>query len=133
VRLAAPYTRAGDYGLFWVALGCAVGPRRRTAVTVWGTLGVNYAVKRLVRRERPGVRAHVPLPASSSFPSSHAAMSAAAAIVLSRRHPSLTPVWIALAAAMAASRVVVGAHHASDVGAGVLLGTVTGAVLSGPR
>jgi undecaprenyl-diphosphatase len=95
---------------------------------VWGTLGVNYAVKLAVGRERPApADALIRLPASSSFPSSHAAMSVAAAFALSRARPELAPVWWAAAAAMAASRVYVGAHRPGDVVAGAALGAVTGA------
>jgi undecaprenyl-diphosphatase len=99
---------------------------------VWGTLGANYAVKLLVGRERPTPAESEPLvrlPSSSSFPSSHAAMSTAAALVLTEARPALAPVWVAMAAAMAASRVYVGAHHTSDVAAGVALGAVTGTVV----
>ena len=126
-----PYTTAGNYGLLWVAVGVAAGRPVKTAATVWGTLGANYAVKLLVGRERPApadAQPLVALPPSSSFPSSHAAMSTAAAIVLIEARPSLAPVWLAMGAAMAASRVYVGAHHASDVAAGVALGAVTGTV-----
>ena len=126
-----PYTTAGNYGLLWVAVGAVAGRPVKTAATVWGTLGANYAVKRLVGRERPAPAIAEPLvalPSSSSFPSSHAAMSTAAAIVLIEARPSLAPVWVAMGAAMAASRVYVGAHHASDVAAGVALGAVTGTV-----
>jgi membrane-associated phospholipid phosphatase len=126
-----PYTTAGNYGLLWVAVGVVAGRPVKTAATVWGTLGANYAVKRLVGRERPAPAIAEPLvalPSSSSFPSSHAAMSTAAAIVLIEAWPSLAPVWVAMGAAMAASRVYVGAHHASDVAAGVALGAVTGTV-----
>jgi undecaprenyl-diphosphatase len=124
-----PYTRAGDYGLLWVALGLGCGRPVRVAATVWGTLGVNFAVKQAVRRERPPgpiADALVPAPSSSSFPSSHAAMSAAAAIALCRARPRLAPLWVAMAAAMAWSRAYAGVHHASDVVAGVAVGAVTG-------
>ena len=57
------------------------------AAVVWMTLGLNYVIKRLVRRERPLARGgRAPLirpPASPSFPSSHAAMAAAGAVALS--------------------------------------------------
>ncbi len=124
-----PYTRAGDYGLLWVAIGLGCGRPVRVAATVWGTLGVNYAVKQAVRRERPpgpAADALVPAPSSSSFPSSHAAMSAAAAIALCRARPRLAPLWVAMAAAMAWSRAYAGVHHASDVVAGVAVGAVAG-------
>jgi len=66
-----PYTRAGDYGLLWVAIGLGCRRPARVAATVWGTLGVNYAVKQAVGRERPAdldADPLVPPPASSSFP-----------------------------------------------------------------
>ena len=124
------YTTTGNYGLLWVVLGIPAGRPLRVAATVWGTLAANYAVKLVVRRRRPVADggAMIRLPSSSSFPSSHAAMSAAAAIALSQARPSLTALWLAMAAAMAASRLYVGAHHRSDVLAGVALGLVTGLV-----
>ena len=126
-----PYTIAGNYGIFWVVLGAVAGLPVRMAATVWGTLAANYTVKLVVRRERPAPADGEPLirlPRSSSFPSSHAAMSTAAALVLVLAHPSLAALWLALAAAMAASRVYVGAHHAADVWAGIALGAVTGMI-----
>src|SRR4249919_2447749 len=107
-RAVVAYTTAGNYGIGWVVLGALSRAPVRVAATVWGTLGVNYAVKLAVGRERPAsAEALISLPASSSFPSSHAAMS--------------------VAAAMAASRVYVGAHRPGDVVAGAALGAVTGA------
>ena len=69
---------------------------------VWTTLAANYAVKLLVRRERPvssepGLEPLLGVPASTSFPSSHAAMSFAGATVLAYFHPSLWPLYYALA------------------------------------
>jgi membrane-associated phospholipid phosphatase len=128
-RLVVPYTTAGNYGVLWVVVGVAARRPVRVAATVWGTLGSNYAVKLVVNRERPAAADTdplVPLPRSSSFPSSHAAMSTAAAIVLCREVPRLAPLWVAMAATMAASRIYVGAHHTSDVVAGVGLGAITG-------
>jgi undecaprenyl-diphosphatase len=127
-RAVVAYTTTGNYGIGWVVVGALCGAPVRVAATVWGTLGVNYAVKLAVGRERPAsADALIPLPASSSFPSSHAAMSVAAAFALSRARPELAPVWWAAAAVMAASRVYVGAHRPGDVVAGAALGTVTGA------
>jgi undecaprenyl-diphosphatase len=126
-----PYTCAGDNGLLWIGIGILAGRPVRTAATVWGTLAVNYAVKIAVRRERPlmaETETLVPAPASPSFPSSHAAMSAAAAVYLCRERPRLAPLWVAMAAAMAASRVYAGVHHRGDVAAGVAVGLVTGSV-----
>jgi undecaprenyl-diphosphatase len=113
-----------------VALGATQPRPLRTAATVWGTLAANYGVKLAVGRERPvAADAMIRLPSSSSFPSSHAAMSTAAAIVLSRARPQLAPLWASLAGAMCLSRLYVGAHHPSDVAAGVALGAVTGGIV----
>lgn len=87
-RVVVAYTTTGNYGIGWVVVGALCGAPVRVAATVWGTLGVNYAVKLAVGRERPAsADALIPLPASSSFPSSHAAMSVAAAFALSRARP----------------------------------------------
>jgi membrane-associated phospholipid phosphatase len=127
-RAVVAYTTTGNYGIGWVAVGALAGAPRRVAAAVWGTLGVNFAVKLAVGRERPAARdALIALPSSSSFPSSHAAMSVAAAFALTRARPDLATLWWTAAAAMAASRVYVGAHRPGDVAAGAALGAVTGA------
>jgi membrane-associated phospholipid phosphatase len=127
-RAVVAYTTAGNNGIGWVVAGALAGAPVRVAATVWGTLGVNYAVKLAVGRERPApADALIRLPSSSSFPSSHAAMSVAAAFALSRARPELAGAWWAAAVLMAASRVYVGAHRPGDVVAGAALGAVTGA------
>jgi undecaprenyl-diphosphatase len=125
-----PYTRAGDHGLLWVGLGVVAGDPLGVAATVWGTLGANYAVKLAVGRRRPlgGPPPLVRAPDTPSFPSSHAAMSVAAAFALSRAVPPLTPVWAAMAGAMALTRVYVRVHHPADVAAGAALGAVAGTI-----
>ena len=124
------YTTAGNYGVGWVVAGALARRPVRTAATVWGTLAANYGVKLLVGRERPmgDAPAMIELPRSPSFPSSHAATSVAAAIVLSRATPRLAPVWAVAAVLMCASRVHVGAHHRSDVLAGSVVGAIGGSV-----
>src|SRR5256885_345435 len=93
-RAVVAYTTTGNYGIGWVVAGALCAAPVRVAATVWGTLGVNYAVKLAVGRDRPApTEALIPLPASSSFPSSHAAMSVAAAFALSRARPELAPLW----------------------------------------
>ena len=126
-RAVVAYTTTGNYGIGWVAVGALAGAPARVAATVWGTLSVNYAVKLAFGRERPAADdALIALPSSSSFPSSHAAMSVAAAFALTRARPELAALWWTAAAAMAGSRVYVGAHRPGDVAAGAALGAVTG-------
>ena len=104
------------------------------AGVVWATLGLNYAIKRLVRRERPLERRGRPplitAPATPSFPSSHAAMAAAGAIALSVYAPALAPLFATLAVLMAASRVYLAVHHVSDVVVGLVVGACTGAAFA---
>jgi undecaprenyl-diphosphatase len=65
-------------------------------------------------------------PITSSFPSGHAASAFTAAMLLAGG--PATPLWFALAAAVASSRVYTQMHHASDVVAGAALGLVLGAI-----
>jgi undecaprenyl-diphosphatase len=128
--LVVPYTTAGNNGVLWVVLGLVVADPVRVAATTWGTLAINTGIKRLVRRRRPlaeELKALINLPVTTSFPSSHASMSVAAAFPLSHAHPAEAPLWFTMAALMGASRIYVGAHHASDVIAGFALGSVVGA------
>ncbi len=85
---------------------------------------INYGIKQVVRRARPEgddlPHSLIRAPASTSFPSAHAAMAAAAAVVL-------PPVVAPAAALMAASRVYLGVHYPSDVAAGVVVGLACGA------
>lgn len=105
------------------------------AVALSELLG-SQLLKPLVGRPRPPlhygleqVRLLVPLGPSLSFPSAHAANTAAFAVGLSRAFPALTRPSFAFAAAIAYSRVYVGVHHVSDVLAGALLGGVLAAGL----
>jgi undecaprenyl-diphosphatase len=140
-RGVAAFSSLGNYGLGWVAAGGGLAAARgsahpllATAGVVWGTLAANYGVKRVVRRSRPA-RDDLPppliaAPATPSFPSSHAAMAVAAAIVLRRLSPALGAPVIATAALIAASRVYLAVHYPSDVAAGAALGLATGSALT---
>jgi membrane-associated phospholipid phosphatase len=140
-RIAIGYSALGNRGLLWIAgaLVVALATDRPWAVPlvaalVWLTLGLNYGIKRLVRRERPRARGgRAPLiraPASPSFPSSHAAMAASGAVALSAYAPVATPLFATLAILMAASRVYLAVHHVSDVVAGLAVGACTGAAFA---
>ena len=140
-RVAVQYSALGNRGLLWVVAGVAVGIATRrwwaiplVAGVVWITLGLNYALKRRVRRARPlAWRGRAPLivaPATPSFPSSHAAMAAAGAVALSVYAPDLWPLFATLAVLMAASRVYVAVHHVSDVVVGLAVGAAVGAAFA---
>jgi undecaprenyl-diphosphatase len=133
----------GDFSLIWHLAGTARALRspqdEREALRLAAALAVesaviNWGVKSLFRRARPAWEQHRPLglrrPRSSSFPSGHATSSFLAATLLSdggRRRSA--PLWYALAAVTAASRVHVRIHHGSDVVAGALIGFAMGTVV----
>jgi undecaprenyl-diphosphatase len=93
------------------------------------SLLVNQGIKRLFRRTRPvwdQPRAFViRRPLTSSFPSGHASAAFTAATVLSEDDP-LGPAYYVAASVVAASRIYVKIHHASDVAAGVVTGLAFG-------
>ncbi len=59
-----------------------------------------------------------------SFPSGHATVIAAVATMLALIAPRLTPLFVGAALVVAAGRVVIGVHYASDAIAGLLLGAM---------
>ena len=121
----------------WLALGLAVAIYRRSAqpfvlvlLADAAAFGLAEAVKGIVGERRPhGYDPLVPLPHSSSFPSGHAAMSFACATVLSALVPRGAPAFVALAAAIAYSRLYLGVHWPGDVVAGAALGVATALLL----
>ncbi|MHB8859891.1 MAG: phosphatase PAP2 family protein [Thermoleophilia bacterium] len=130
---------SGNYGFFWVTLALvfwAGGDPRGVLIMiplmVWLTMIVNYGVKSVLRRERPvaaagsGLEPLVKVPSSSSFPSAHAAMSFAAAIVFTYFHPPLWYLFFGLALIVSWTRVYVGVHYPSDVLAGTAVGVTMG-------
>ena len=129
-----------DFSLLWHMIGIARALlwRRRgpEAVRLAVLLGVesilvNGIIKSLFRRSRPVVEQARPRrlrqPRSSSFPSGHASSAFTAAGLLSQRSRAW-PAWYGLASVVAASRVHVKIHHASDVVGGAALGLVLGRV-----
>jgi membrane-associated phospholipid phosphatase len=62
------------------------------------------------------------VPASASFPSSHAATAFAAAVAVGLVHPRLRRPLLAMAAVVALSRVYLGVHYLFDVIVGTLIG-----------
>lgn len=128
----------GDFSLIWHAVNLARGAVLRRPGQVAGlTMGlalesliVNQGIKRLVRRARPtasgDARTPVRQPSTSSFPSGHASAAAFNATVLTAWSPRGAPLWWGLAGIVAASRVHVRIHHASDVVGGAVVGVAMG-------
>ena len=129
-------------GAVWIVLAVALGLLQRrgprwtvgiavlTAVATFVADSLALGVKDLTNRPRP-FEAHPqihPLYAvhSSSFPAGHAATAFAGAVLLSYAAPRVTPAFLALAAAIAWSRVYDGVHYPTDVLAGAALGALVG-------
>lgn len=130
----------GDFGLIWVLLGTVKGLRKgddlATALKMTAAMGaesllVNGVIKTFFRRTRPPWEVERPLrvrrPLTSSFPSGHATSAVSAAMMLSE-DDDWWPLYVALAAVVASSRIYVKIHHASDVAAGLALGVVLGLI-----
>jgi membrane-associated phospholipid phosphatase len=135
----------GDHGLVWALVTAARLWRAETRAERIDALGslavagvtsstVNAAIKSAVRRPRPEGTARtadnvIPLraPRTSSFPSGHTLAAFCAATVLAERdRPVGAVLLLATAGLIAASRVHLEAHHASDVAGGVVIGTGLG-------
>lgn len=131
----------GDFGLVWVifALLRALRGRpndERAAVRAIVATGiesvlVNAGLKSVFRRRRPLPPTEHPLPfrqpLTSSFPSGHATAAFCGATLLAEGD-DLAPLYYAAATVVAASRIHVRIHHASDVVAGVVVGLVLGRI-----
>jgi membrane-associated phospholipid phosphatase len=138
----AGFSRLGEHGALWLAIGFAGGAVQRSRGREWRrarravltTYAVNTTIKLLVRRPRPNLPGLAPLTGTTtglSFPSAHAATSFAAALVYRRRGLPAAPLY-GVAGAMACSRVYLGVHYPSDILAGAVLGSALGAALGGP-
>ncbi len=132
-------SEAANHSLLWHAFGAAQAAVRRdvrpaaelSVVLLAEAVLVNGVVKTVFGRRRPafaGDRPHaLRQPLTSSFPSGHASAAMVAAALLSRRS-SWAPAYYALALVVALSRIHVRIHHASDVAAGIGIGSVLGVI-----
>ena len=129
-----------DFSLLWHLVSSAKAARdernlakslRLSVVLGIESSLVNGLLKSLFKRDRPIPEFerphHLRMPLTSSFPSGHASAAFAAAGLLSDGS-RCAPAYYALATVVAASRVHVKIHHASDVLVGAVVGTVVAAV-----
>ena len=133
----------GDHGLLWAIVsawrarrpGESAQALRDLAVTGVESAVVNTALKQAIGRVRPDrvdlqlAAEIVPVraPTSASFPSGHTLAAFCAATVLAERdHPVSTVLLFSAAGTIAASRIHLGAHHASDVAGGAVIGVALG-------
>jgi undecaprenyl-diphosphatase len=138
-RLMYTATAVGDHGIVWLALALLQAAHRRPGwrralLRASAGLGiesalVNGPVKWMFRRTRPVHLGPRPIalrqPRTSSFPSGHATAAFFGAALL-RDDDGLWPLYYAVAVVVAASRVHVKIHHASDVIGGMAIGIVLG-------
>jgi undecaprenyl-diphosphatase len=138
-KIAYPLSSSADHSLLWHTCGVARAVVRRDsfahAARFSLAMGVESAltngpVKSLFRRVRPREYAELAFhhglrrPLTSSFPSGHATAAFCAATLMGGG-----PGWYAAATAVAATRVYVRLHHASDVVAGAAFGIALGLAL----
>jgi undecaprenyl-diphosphatase len=131
--------KAGNNGAIWFAIGIVLAVLDSAQREAWlicavlgpVAIGLNFAVKLLVKRPRPVLEGLPPLggaPSSLSFPSAHATSSFAVATAMTRVDP-LGALAFLLAFALAVGRPYLGMHYPSDVLAGALLGVALGLIV----
>ena len=132
----------GDFSIIWHVIGFirAIGSTSRlqeaAALSVAlgvESLAVNQGIKRIFRRQRPtstgDPRFDIRTPSTSSFPSGHASSATFACIILvSFSGWPLGFIFVAIAAVVALSRVVVRIHHVTDIAGGIVCGAVLGSI-----
>ena len=139
-RVMYSLTELADFGVLWHLLGVAQGLDRpdgferalRTSTALGiESLIVNAGIKSLFRRRRPVPQFerphHLRIPLTTSFPSGHASAAFVAAALLSDGSRA-KPAYYALATVVAATRIHVRIHHASDVVGGAVIGVALGAL-----
>lgn len=139
-RAAKAIAASGEWGAIWAAIGlsaAAFDPSRRrrwlgAAALAPAAIGINFAVKLVLRRQRPqldGLPALGGAPTSLSLPSAHATASFASATAMSRIAPRRAPALYSGAALVGLTRPYLGMHYPSDVLVGAALGTVLGRLM----
>lgn len=134
-RGALALSGLGEHAAAWLVagvLGAVLDPSRRgqwlrATAAVFASHAVSVVLKRVVRRHRPTdprVQVLGPTAGRWSFPSAHAASTAAAGVAFSAvlgRRAALLPL-----PAMMVSRLLLGVHYPSDVLVGAAIGAAVG-------
>jgi undecaprenyl-diphosphatase len=139
-------SNAANRSRLWLAIAAAIavagGKRgRKAALEGLISLGVSSAITHLVattaarpRPDREGLERfasrEVAMPASSSFPSRHAASGFAFSYAIGRHIPELAVPIRLLASTVAYSRVHIGVHYPGDVVVGSMIGSGIAAMVS---
>jgi membrane-associated phospholipid phosphatase len=130
----------GAHGAVWIVIGVLVAVWLRRPLLAVAVLAAEEissvadgVLKNAIGRERPPladprVHALIPLPHDPSMPSGHAMMAFAGAALLTLVAPRFGWAFVALAAAIAVSRVYLGVHFPSDVVVGAAIGAIIGAL-----
>lgn len=141
-------SQAANYSRIWIAVASGMilagGPDSRKAAlrgilaVAVTSAAVNIGVKALHPRERPDRAAmqvplarYVAMPSSASFPSGHSASGFAFASAVGHDLPRAAPPLLALAAAVAYSRVHTGVHFPGDAIIGSVIGAAIGRAVAG--
>jgi membrane-associated phospholipid phosphatase len=140
-------SHAANGSRLWLAIAAAMaifgGKRgRRAALEGVVAIGitsasVNLLAKSVATRPRPDrtdpgrfVTREIEMPASSSFPSGHAASAFAFSYAVGRHLPNLAIPIRVLAGAVAYSRVHLGVHYPADVAVGSIVGSGVAAMVA---
>ncbi len=139
--LFVPLSHIGNSALIWLVVAILAALLwRRPSIFLFVLAGdllawfASYGLRQAIGRERPphrfpDPRPLVDVPASSSFPSGHAATSFACAALLAWLTPLPKLPLFALAALIAFSRVYNGVHYPLDVLGGAALGLAVATAL----
>jgi undecaprenyl-diphosphatase len=121
------------FPFLWVVVGIVLlcGPYRRwgwillmTILVVWAL--IDGLLKPLFERPRPEIIGDHREAHGFSFPSGHAGVGFAAAVVLAKAFPRQCALFFLLAICISLSRLHLGVHYPSDVIAGAFVGLATG-------
>ncbi len=139
--LALFFSGAGTAGFIWICIAVVLffneeKKNHRFFLPIALALGASWLLvermlKYAVARPRPHVLDGALIVGSASgfsFPSSHAAVSWAMAVVMTRYEPRLRCVWYLLAAVISFTRIYLGVHYPLDVIAGAAIGWGIGSI-----